>query len=194
MKNYIVRDYQYNEFFNHYFSYDSKNITGDTPEDILLHIKNHLPSYVNTIINFGSANGRDFIPFQDNFNCVGFDLANPNIIEWVCKTDNLTYHQCSIEDYLETDHTQTDLSNCLVYTQGTLMYLTPEKQNEFINHLLNKGCKNIVFHEYPPEYTGPHTKFNPSQEYLNIFTRQHFRSIIENQPTGFIYLDHEEYK
>jgi hypothetical protein len=195
MKQYSYKTYLYDSFFEHYYKTDLNNPIGNSPEQILLECKPLLPDYIDTIINFGCSNGRDFIPFQDNYNCIGFDLAPLNYIDWVCKTDNLTYYQCSIEDYLnEFDHTDEDLSTTLIYTQGTLMCVSYETQNRFIKHLLDFNCKNIIIHEYPPEYDGPHTKFNPSPEILTTFTRQHFRPTIEYQPTGFIYLDHKKYK
>jgi len=189
MENFTVKEYSYTSFFDHYFSSDEEWL--NKPESFLLDsIKPQLPDYINTIINFGCANGRDFIPFQDDYNCVGFDLASPSIIKWACKTDNLTYYQCSIEDYLYNfNHINLNLSNCLIYTCVTLMYLSYEDQNKFIQHLLDSNCKNMVFHEYPPEYAGPHTKFNPDQKYLNLFKRKHFRPVVEGQPTGFLYLD-----
>ena len=186
MKEFSYKDYNYGGFFEHYFKHSPENPIGNTPENILLECKPLLPDYIDTIINFGCSNGRDFIPFQDNYNCVGFDLAPLNYIDWVCKTDNLTYYQCSIEDYLnEFDHTDEDLSNTLIYTQGTLMYLNPEDQNKFIQHILYHNCKNIIIHEYPPTYSGPHTKFNPNQKYLDLFEQKIFR----NELVGFIYLN-----
>lgn len=198
MKNIIINNYQYSGFFNHYFSSHDEWL--HKPEQPLLdYVKSKLPDYINTIIIFGCAGGRDFIPFQDNYNCIGFDLAAPSSINWVCKTDNLIYYQCSIEDYLNNfNHSELDLSSCLVYTQGTLMYISYENQTQFINHLLNHNCKNMVFHEYPPEYlitdqggngNNPNANFNPSSEILNLFERKHFRSIVERQPTGFLYLN-----
>jgi hypothetical protein len=195
MKEYSYKSYQYDVFCEHYFKYDRHNPFSIEPEKILVDCFDLIPSYVDTFIQFGCANGRDFIPFQDNFQCIGFDLAPLGYIEWVCKTKNLTYNQCSIEDYLDHfDHSNEDLSKCLVYTQGTLMYASEEYQNRFIQHLLDHNCKNIIIHEYPPEYAGPHEKFNPDPKYVNMFERKHFRpligdQVIEDQPTGFIYLN-----
>jgi hypothetical protein len=189
MKNHIINSYTYDSFFNHYFS-DNKDWLHKPEQPLLDYVKSYLPDYITTVINFGCASGRDFIPFQDEYNCIGFDLASPSIINWVCKTDNVLYYQCSIEDYLNLfDHSETDLSECLVYTQGSLMYLSKENQNKFIQHLLDHKCKNIVFHEYPPDYVGPHTFFNPDSDYLNLFERKHFRERIEGEPTGFLYLN-----
>lgn len=191
MKEFSYKNYNYdNRLFEHYFKYTSSNPIGNTPEEVLIKCKSIIPSYVDTIIIFGCSNGRDFIPFQDKYNCIGFDLAPLGYIDWVCKTDNLTYYQWSIEDYLDNfDHSELDLSKCLVYTQGTLMYVSWETQNRFIQHMLDYNCKNLIIHEYPPEYNGPHTKFNPNQKYIDLFEKKHFRSTVENQPTGFLYLN-----
>jgi hypothetical protein len=198
MNNIVINNYQYSEFFTHYFS--SQDEWLHKPEQPLLdYVKENIPDYINTVIIFGCAGGRDFIPFHDEYNCIGFDLASPSIVKWVCKTDNLTYYQCSIEDYLSKfDHNDVDLSSCLVYTQGTLMYVDYKTQTQFINHLTQHGCKNIVIHEYPPECpvydqghngNNPNANFNPSPEVLNLFERKHFRLTIERQPTGFLYLN-----
>jgi len=197
MKNYIINNYQYSKFFDHYFNSNEEWL--NKPEHPLLnYVIENTPEYVTTIINFGCANGRDFIPFQDRFTCIGFDLASPDTIKWACKTDNLTYYQCSVEDYLSTFNHNLDLSECLVYTQGTLMYASYETQTQLIKHLLHHGCKNLTFHEYPPECpipdqghngVNPNANFNPSLEVLNIFERKHFRPVIERQPTGFLYLN-----
>lgn len=184
MKEYSYKSYKYNSFFEHYFKHSSSNPVGNVPEKILTEYKPLLPSYVNTILNFGCANGRDFIPFQNDFNCIGFDLAPTGYIDWVCKTDNLIYYQCSIEDYLN-NFKDDDLSNYLVYTQGTLMYLTPENQNKFIKHLLDRNCKNIILHEYPPTYSGPHPKFTPEKKYLDMFEQVSYRKNL----IGFVFLD-----
>ena len=184
MRELSYKQYTYAGFFEHYFKHTPTNPIGNTPEQILVECRPLLPDYIDTVIIFGCSNGRDFIPFQDTFNCVGFDLAPLGYIDWVCNTENLTYYQCSIEDYVDYVETE-DLSTSLVYTQGTLMYVSPENQNKFLQHILQHGCKNIIIHEYPPEYVGPHTKFNPSEEYLNLFERRVYREDL----VGFIYLD-----
>ena len=190
MQEYSYKNYKYSEFFEHYFKHTPSNLIGDVPEDVIIKCKHIIPEYVTTIINFGCSNGRDFIPFQDDYNCIGFDLAPINYIDWVCKTDNLIYYQCSIEDYLNNfDHSDLDLSESLVYTQGTLMYVNYETQNRFIQHMLDNNCKNIIIHEYPPEYNGPHDKFNADQKYIDLFEKKYFRPTIESQPAGFLYLN-----
>jgi hypothetical protein len=189
MENVIINSYQYTSFFDHYFSSDEEWL--NKPEQPLLnYVIENIPEYVTTVINFGCANGRDFIPFQDKYNCIGFDLAHPSIIKWACKTDNLTYYQCSIEDYLDNfNHNNLDLSECLVYSCVTVMYLTHNNQNRFIQHLLDHNCKNIVLHEYPSDQIHDQGYFNPSKDIADVFTRKHFRPTVQKQPTGFLYLN-----
>ena len=189
MNNFIIKKYNYNSFFHHYFNNDEDWMnTYEAP--LLDYVKDALPNYVDTIINFGCANGRDFLPFDKEYKCIGFDLASPDEIKWVCSTENLTYYQCSVEDYLtEFDHNVIDLSKSLIYTQGTLMYVAHNKQTEFISHLLLHGCKNIVIHEYPPDQPHSQGYFNPSESTINLFERKHFRKTIQTQPTGFLYLN-----
>lgn len=189
MNSFVLKEYKYDSFFDHYF---------DNPEEwlknyekpVLDYVLEMLPNYVNTVLIFGCASGRDFIPFADEYKCVGFDLASPSKISWVCPTNNLDYYQCSIEDFMNLNvGDKFNFNNCLVYTQGVMMYVSSEEQSKFINYLIGKGCKNIVLHEYPPDYNGPHTKLNPIDNVLDNFERRHFRSEVEGQPTGFLYLD-----
>ena len=64
-----------------------------------------------------------------------------------------------MQDYYQENYTihdgtmHKDLSKSLVYTNVSLMYLESHEQEEFISYLLYKGCKNIVFQEYPGNFT-----------------------------------------
>ena len=189
MNSFIISDYNYDPFFKHYFT-EAEDWLKQYEKPLLDYVIEKLPKYVENILIFGCASGRDFIPFSKNYKCFGFDLAKPSEISWVCSTENLDYYQCSIEDFMDKNViSKFDLSKSLVYTQGVLMYISSENQTKFSMELIKHGCRNIVFHEYPPEYTGPHTRFNPSEKVLNIFERRHFRSEVDNQPTGFLYLN-----
>jgi len=189
MNSFVINDYNHDPFFNHYFS-STEEWLSHYEKPVIDYTIQNLPDYVNTVLIFGCASGRDFIPFSEKYKCVGFDLAIPSKISWVCPTENLDYYQCSIEDFMDCDVGERfDLSKCLVYTQGVMMYVSWDDQSRFINYLINNGCKNIVLHEYPPDYTGPHTKLNPTGDILNLFERRHFRSEVQEQPTGFLYLN-----
>lgn len=184
MKQFSIKDYkQENSWFKHYYRHNPSNPVGNIPEPITYSIKPFIPEYITSIINFGCANGRDFIPFQNDYHLIGFDLVPGDYIEWVCDTTNLMYYQCSMEDYLEDNIDVEDLSTSLVYTNASLFYLK-NKQESFISYLLDKGCKNMVFQEYKdPECK--HGYFQPGK-HKNLFKEKHFQ---RTDLTGFIYLD-----
>jgi hypothetical protein len=98
MKTYSLNkypNYQYGEGnlnFSHY--YEGSRDWLHQYEPLLDYIKENLLPNIDTIMVFGCASGRDFIPFQDDFSCIGFDIAPYEQINWVCKTDNLTYIEC----------------------------------------------------------------------------------------------------
>ena len=184
-------------FIQHYFIHVSSSPIGDEPEPIIAYIKNNLPDYVDTIINIGCSNGRDFIPFEDDYKLIGLDLAAPDVMEFSPKlnTDNLTYYQCSIEDYLyEFNHDDLDLSKALVYTSGVLLYTPQSVQIEVVNHLIKSGCKNMVFQEYTPDApcNGDWGKFEPGSNIVNLFDMKSFWESPngrDSTPLGHIILD-----
>jgi len=191
MNNYSINKYNFSSStsgldFVKYFKGEEDWLQNYEP--ILDYVKANLPANVNTVIIFGCASGRDFIPFQDTFTCAGFDIAPFETINWVCKTDNLHYFECSVEDFmLNIENFEVEWQNTLVYSQGTLMYVSHDNQTKLVKLLIDKGCKNLVFHEYPK--SAYHECFNPAQEVLSLFERKHFRATVETQPTGFLYLN-----
>lgn len=192
MKNYSITkypDYQYGAAGINFTSYFSPHSGNQTPEKVLEVIKPTLPSNIKTVINFGCASGRDFIPFQDNYTCIGFDITPVEDITWVCGTDNLTYYECSIEDFLSNiDTFKFDFPNSLVYTQGTLMYASHEDQNIFVETLIKKGCNSIILQEYEPGNSGHHPYLNLNEKNLKFFTKRIFRDSYEGNPTAHLYL------
>lgn len=179
MKNITIKqysNYQYGAAGINFTSYYTPHAGNQTPEKVLEYIKPNLPNNVKTIINFGCASGRDFIPFQNNYNCIGFDIAPPEAIVWVCETNNLTYYECSIEDFLlNIDTFSFDWPNSLVYTQGTLMYVSPKNQNLFVESILSKGCTNIILQEYEPGNSGSHPYLNLNNQNIKLFNKIIFR-------------------
>jgi hypothetical protein len=174
------------DFSSYYLSHPGNQ----TPEKVIEYLEKNLSSNIKTIINFGCASGRDFIPFQDNYTCVGFDIAPVECITWVCKTDNLVYYECSIEDFLlNIDSFKFDWPNTLVYTQGTLMYVSHEEQNIFVEILLKKGCKNIVLQEYEPGNSGHHPYLNLNENNLKLFEKKLFRETHHHNPIAHLYLN-----
>ena len=132
-------------FWSHYFraNYDWMY----KPEEFLYDIKKRLPSYITQIINVGCASGRDFIPFNGEYKLIGVDIAPYDQIKWVDKFENLTYYQCYIKDFSSLNVLQ-DLSTSFVYTQNSMMYETEEGQIDFYRTVLERGCKNMLFHEH----------------------------------------------
>jgi hypothetical protein len=190
MKNYSTNkypNYQYGAAGINFTSYFTPHSGNQTPEKVLEYVKPNLNSNIKTIINFGCASGRDFIPFQDDYDCVGFDIAPIEDITWVCKTDNLTYYECSIEDFLSNiDKFLFDFPNSLVYTQGTLMYVSHENQNIFVETLIKKGCNNMILQEYEPGNSSHHPYLNLNEQNLKLFKKIMFRDIYEGNPTAHI--------
>jgi hypothetical protein len=190
MKNYKINsypDYIYGAAGINFTSYYTPHSGNQTPEKVLEYIKPNLSSNIKTIINFGCASGRDFIPFETDYTCIGFDIAPIEDITWVCKTNNLTYYECSIEDFLSNiDNFKFDFSNSLVYTQGTLMYVSPEIQNIFVETLLSKGCNNIILHEYEPGNSGCHPYMHLNDQNIKLFEKKMFRDTYSGNPTAHI--------
>jgi hypothetical protein len=173
--------------WNHYFKLQKQEYL--TPELFLYNIIDILPKNINTIINFGCASGRDFKPFNNKYKLIGFDIAPFDEIVWVDKFENLEYHECSIKDFTEyANNILLDLSNCLIYTQGTMMYESKETQENFFIELLKRGCKNFIFNEYlisqPHQVPGGCLQLNP--DYFNIHC---FRNGGGLQPYAHISLD-----
>jgi hypothetical protein len=191
MKNFTIN--KYTNYFNgeagiNFTSY----YTGvDKSQDPLsIFVFKNLPKYITTVINFGCASGRDFVPFQDSFQCIGFDIAPIDAINWVCKTDNLIYYECSIEDFLyNIDIFKIDWKNSVIYTQGTLMYVSHENQNLFIKKIIDYGCKNIVLSEYEPGNSGYNPYLNLHNDYLKLFEKKSLREHYYHNPTSHIMLD-----
>ena len=142
-----------------------------------------LPKNINTIIDFGCANCNNFIPFQNKIKdvkCVGFDLSAADQINFVCSKKNLTYYQCSIQDFVKTvnnwgnKYEPIDWANSLVWTQGTLLYVNKDGETDycdrFVQTLLDLGCKNIFLHEYTEGWDNTiHGFVKFSEKYKKLF-------------------------
>lgn len=171
-------------------SYYTPHSGNQIPEKVIEYLKENISPNITTIINFGCASGRDFIPFQDTHECIGFDIAPSEEIVWVCKIDKLIYYECSVEDFLlNINNFKINWNKSLVYTQGTLMYVSHENQNIFVETLLEKGCKNIVLQEYEPGNSGPHPYLNLNNKNISIFEKRMFRDKHEGNPTAHLYLN-----
>lgn len=159
-------------------------------EAVTEHISKILPEHIDTVLIFGCSSGRDFIPFQNRYKCLGIDIAPVDAIKWVCDTTNLTYVECSIEDFIvNIDIFQLDWNNTFVYASGTLMYVTPETQNELIDLLLQKGCSNMLFQEYEPGNSGAHPYLSLNEINLARFKKKLFRETHYHQPMAHILME-----
>jgi hypothetical protein len=121
------------------------------PELFLYDIVDILPSYIDQIVMLGCASGRDFIPFNNKYKLIGFDIAPYEEIVWVEDFKNLEYHECSIKDFIDyskSNNILIDLSKTLIYSSVTMMYESSEIQNLFFQELINRDCRNFIFSEY----------------------------------------------
>lgn len=136
--------------WNHYYKKD-KRCWVTYNENCLNYLVKYLPTYIDSVLIFGCANGRDFIPFQNKYKLYGMDIVPQKYIDFVKKFNNFKYYECSIEDFsifIKDLVEFKDLSKFLIYTQGTMMYLTKKHQVEFYDLCKRLGCKNFIFHEY----------------------------------------------
>lgn len=173
--------------FSDYYNPANRN---QTPEVLTSYILENITDNIKTIIDVGCACGKNFIPFADSFNCIGFDRAPADVIKWVCDTDNLTYYECSIEDFIDhIDEFDIDWENSLVFTHGTLMYASHENQNRFVEAVLRKGCRNLTLQEYEPGNSGPHPYFNLNETNLKLFEKKMLRDSFAGNPTAHIILN-----
>ena len=183
---------------------------GHPPEFWLTeYVVNKLPNHIKYIIDFGSANGRNFIPFpSDKYKYVGFDIHDKQEISWMNDID-VEYHECSLEDFIKNyDGFSIDWKNSLVMSHISLMYLDDAyQQNHFISLLKSLGCKNFVFHEYETNELilngelSEHARngklgwFDINEENLKMFqppngNKYYFRDF-ENKMCAFINLENE---
>ena len=148
-----MRNYKVPDFFNNYIISSGKH--KNSPEGWLKeHVIDNLSNKVTTIVDFGCAVGRNFIPFttentHNSYKFIGFDIHLEEHLH-VNKLVDFLYYKYSLEDFLKDINSfNIKWEECLVFSHGTLMYFKhPSESNDFINILRNKGCKNFVLHEY----------------------------------------------
>ena len=174
-------------------------------ERCLDYLTKYIPRYIDSILQFGCASGRDFIPFNEKYKLFGCDLAPKEKIEWVQKFQNLEYYECRIENFeklIEISENFKNLSKFFIYTQGTMMYVEPNNQEKFFNLCLKHKCKNFIFHEINKKnftdndnpslgYDGKYFSLNDSHP--EFFIEKNYRNPIEKlNPTAHIHLDVDE--
>ena len=101
-----------------------------------------LPGYLDSVIDFGCAAGRNLQPFAGRYRLYGVDLPPASEIGW--KVEGVTYFQSPLQDF----RFDGSLERTLCIAHGTLMYVDARQQRAFIARLLEQGCKNFIFQEY----------------------------------------------
>jgi len=162
-----MEEYSHWFHWSHYFRANYEWL--HKPEEFLYNIEKQLPLYITQIVNIGCASGRDFIPFNGEYKLIGVDIAPYDQIKWVDKFENLTYYQCYIKDFSGLDVLE-DLSTSFIYTQNTMMYESEEGQKDFYESILERGCKNMLFHEHEGfDYNTEGFKLNPNDFEITQF-------------------------
>ena len=172
---------RWNKYFTNYPDYLTN------PEACATHLAEYIPDYIDTVLQFGCGNGRDFVPFNKKLKLIGCDIAPPNYIKWIINFENLSYNRCCINDFASLNI--RDFSKILIYTSGVMMYETPDNQKRFFESCLDLGCKNFIFQEYETgEYKGECLYL---EEYKDFFIKKRYRDHHPNsvQPAAHILLD-----
>jgi hypothetical protein len=147
VKEYIRTRY-FNEMWSHY--YDATPDWIATPEPLLSEIE--FPKYIDRFLDIGCASGRNFIPFDGKLRLWGMDIVDASRIKWVRPFTDLTYEKSSVEQFTRRlEKEPIDLSKTLIFTFGTLMYVSARNQLRFFEACKRRGCKNFIFIEYSPD-------------------------------------------
>jgi hypothetical protein len=138
--------------FDRYFDGIDANL--QVPERCVVALLPYLPAHIDQVLIIGCASGRDFIPFQNTHKLWGVDLVPFERINWRCETSRLRYDQCRAEE-LPALIERENLADTLVYSSGTMMYLSARHQRRLYQALQARGCRNFIFQEPPhwhPEF------------------------------------------
>ena len=154
----MSRNYEVPGFFDNYVR--NHGLRKNHSEEWLKeYVIDKISDNITTIVDFGCAVGRNFSPFNTQYDdsgnirnaykFIGFDIHPEEKIQEQ-KLIDFVYYKYSLEDFLENiNDFDIKWEECLVFSHGTLMYFKEKTgSNTFINELRNKGCKNFVFNEY----------------------------------------------
>jgi hypothetical protein len=164
--------------------YDGSDPDLRMPERCLIELAPRLQKNVTRILNLGCGAGRDFIPFNGKMQLWGIDLVPYERIKWVTPFKELTYEKIAVEELTRRLESRSiDLSDTLVYSSGTLMYVSREEQARFFEACRRNGCRNFIFQEYPPDSSiYPETNFKLP---LSLFESRLFRPASDGLTTYF---------
>ncbi len=107
-----------------------------------------VPTHVDTILDLGCGNGRNFVPFEGKKH-IGVDIVPENRIHWLVKP--AVYLHSNVESLTRKLEAGLDMSRYLVTSSGTLMYLSQGEQERFFSACVANGCTAFIFQEYPPD-------------------------------------------
>lgn len=151
-----LKDSRYKEaaIYDHWFKGELEFLK--RPEISFMYLTKYIPEYINNVLVIGCGSGKDFLTFDVNYYLFGIDISPAADIHWVKAFKDLTYKCLSVEDFTqELKRADVDMRDTLVISQGVLMYVAAEGQQEFYATCVLKGCKNFIFSEYST-YTMKH--------------------------------------
>lgn len=119
------------------------------PNEFVVELAKILPDYVDTIVEIGCTNGRDFIPFADpKYHWVGIDYHDVPI-DWIVDSKRVEYLNTPHSKLIETLDRRFEQMERVVFLSSFTLY--PLKQNRLVAQLFDflerKGCRNIVLRE-----------------------------------------------
>ncbi len=98
-----------------------------------------LPSYIDSVIDFGCAAGRNLALFDGGLKLYGVDLVPEEQIEWRQPLRDLTYISSPLQNFASRFTERMDRFLCI--SHGTIMYLAGDEQRTFIENLARLGCR-----------------------------------------------------
>jgi hypothetical protein len=129
-------------------------------ERCFLELRDAVPPYVDTVIDFGCAAGRNLEAFDGRLKLYGVDLPAESEIGWRTPLRDFTYVSSRLQDLPRK--LDVSMERWLCISHGVLMYLAPAEQRSFLEFLRARGCKNFVFQEYDQDTLGKQGYFEPS--------------------------------
>lgn len=176
--------------FAHYFVGEKEWLK--VPDTSLTYLTKYVPPYVRNVFVIGCGSGKEFLTFDGKYALFGTDIADGATIRWVKHFNNLTYKCISVEDTTrELRKADVDMTDTLVISQGVLMYVSPEDQQDFYMTCKAKGCKNFIFSEYSTYTTRHHDECLHLGSHIVDFLVKSYRGSNpkSEQPNAHINLD-----